>query len=92
MGLEEGVVDPIVAELEAEGVFDAAGEPAAVLPVAGGEAGDPAAVLLLELVAVEGVGEEVGEVGEEIEVVVEGVGGEAGVELAPWRWASAWRL
>ena len=76
--LEEAVVDPVVANLEAERVFDLAAEPLGKDGLTCVEAGHPAPVLLLKLIASNGVCQVIGEVGEEIEVVVEAIGGNAG--------------
>ena len=75
-GAEEAVVDLVVAEVEAHGGFALAAEELVKPGVARADAADPAAVGLLELIA-DGRGVEVGEIGEEIEVVEEAVGQDA---------------
>ena len=61
--LVKAVVDPVVANLQAEGVFHPAANPLAEDRVARVQPGHPAPVLLLELIAAVGVGQVVGEVG-----------------------------
>ena len=73
---EKAVVDPIVAELHAERGFRLAAEEVAENRMAYVEPSHPAPVLLFELVALIGVNQVVGEIGEQIEIVIEPVGHE----------------
>ena len=81
VGLEEAVVDPVVPDLQAEGGLDIVSRPATEDGVACVEAAGPAMVALLELIAASRIREEVGEVREQIEVVVEAVGHEPRLRL-----------
>ena len=78
-GIQADAADAGDARLQAEGVFHVVSAPLSVPGVAGLEAENPAPVGLLELVAVRRIVEEVGEIGEEIQPVVDGVG--AGARL-----------
>ncbi len=61
--LVKAVVDPVVAELHAKSVFHVAMKPLAEERVPRVEAGHPAPVLLLELVAAIRVRQEIGKIG-----------------------------
>jgi len=60
--LVKAVVDPIVADLQAERIFDLAAKPLAENRVACVQPSHPAPVLLFELIAANGVRQEVGEI------------------------------
>ena len=72
--LVKAVVDPIVADLQAERVFHLAAKPLAENRVACIQSSHPAPVLLFELVAVIGVRQVVSEVRKQIEIVIKPVG------------------
>ena len=71
---EKAVVDPIVAELQAERIFHLAAKPLAENRVARVKPRHPAPVLLFELIALNRVIQEVSEIGKQIEVVIKSVG------------------
>src|SRR5690606_4435866 len=77
-GVEETVLDGVVADLQPDRVLHFAAVQAAVPCVARVETARPAAVRLEELIAAVGVHEEVGEVGEQLEIVVEAIPHDAG--------------
>ena len=79
--LVEAVVDPVVADLQAEGVLHFTAKPLAENRVARVQPGHPALVLLLELVAAIGVRQEVREVGKQIEIVIKSVGHDLGLGI-----------
>ena len=70
----KAVVDPIVADLQSERVFHLAAEPLAENRVACVDPSHKAAVLLFELITLNGVIQVVGEIGKQIEVVIKSVG------------------
>lgn len=66
-------MNPVVAKLHAEDVLDLVTKPLAVDGVMRIEAGDPTPVLLLELISAPQVGQVIGEVREQVKIVVEAV-------------------
>ena len=70
----ETVVDPVVAELEADGIRHLAPIPLAKDGVVRVEPGHPAPFLLLKLVTASGINQVVSEVRKQIEIVIEAVG------------------
>ena len=70
----KAVVNPIVADLQAEGVFHLAAKPLAENRVGCVKPSHPAPVLLFELIALYGVIQVVSEIGKQIEVIIKSVG------------------
>jgi hypothetical protein len=71
--IERDPADVVVAELDAEGVLHGAAAPANLAFLEGANPGDKSAIDLLDLVAVDGVVEEEGEVGSQVQAVAQPV-------------------
>jgi hypothetical protein len=67
-------VDPIVADLQAEGIFHLSAKPMVESRVACVQPSHPAPILLFELITLIGVIQVVSEIGEQIEIVIKPVG------------------